>query len=354
MLLNQFGFSSHQDLILIIGLFLAVCILFYSLFAGADFGGGILELLRGPVLRKEQAELINKAISPVWEANHVWLILAIVVLFVGFPVGYARISTIYHIPLTIMLIGIILRGCAFTFRHYDAVKDDSQKYYSVIFVLSSFVTPIMLGTIAGALFLGRRVQVKGTFAETYVSPWLNLFSFSVGFFATALFAFLAAVYMIGESPNPDLRRIFTRRARTINAVAMACGLFVFIAAEIDDLHLLRLFLSDRFACICLVLATLILPPLWYGLKRRYARRCRFLVAGQVGLILLGWFQLQFPALLISRDPSVPSLTIFDAAAPEVTLRPLLGALIFGCLLIFPALYYLLRIFKTPSAVAPRD
>src|ERR671918_2405613 len=110
-----------------IAFFLAVSILLYCLLAGADFGAGILEAFLGDRQREEQRQVITHAIGPVWEANHVWLILAVVILFTGFPKAYSALSITFHIPLTLMLVGIILRGCAFTFRHYDAVRDRSQR-----------------------------------------------------------------------------------------------------------------------------------------------------------------------------------------------------------------------------------
>ncbi len=331
--------------------FLTVSVLLYSLFAGADFGGGILEFFRGRQLRTEQRELISHALSPVWEANHVWLILAIVILFVGFPKAYAVISTVFHIPLTLMLIGIILRGCAFTYRHYDAVKDRSHVYYSRIFVASSFLTPLMLGTIAGAIFLGRRVPNAQTFAEIFVAPWLNLFSFSVGTFTCILFSFLAAIYLLGEAPNENLRALLVTRAKTLNGLAVLSGLSVFLAAEWDGLPLLHFFLGDPWALGCVVMATLLLAPLWLSLKFRSVIWSRFLVAAQVTFILMGWFRLQFPALVVTRIVSsglmgMETLNIYNSAAPEATLRPLVGALIVGSVLIFPALIYLLKIFKS--------
>src|SRR4051812_5064628 len=123
-------------LIELIAFFLAASILLYALFAGADFGAGILEAFLAKQKRQAQREILTHAIGPVWEANHVWLILAIVILFVGFPKAYSALSVIFHIPLTLMLIGVILRGCAFTFRHYDAIQDQSQRYYTFIFVIS--------------------------------------------------------------------------------------------------------------------------------------------------------------------------------------------------------------------------
>src|SRR5919106_3794482 len=128
-----------------IAFFLAVSILLYCLLAGADFGAGILEAFLGDRQREEQRQVITHAIGPVWEANHVWLILAIVILFTGFPEAYSALSVTFHIPLALMLFGVVLRGCTFAFRHYDVVRDRTHRYYSAIFVISSFLAPFMLG-----------------------------------------------------------------------------------------------------------------------------------------------------------------------------------------------------------------
>src|SRR3989338_421514 len=135
--------------------FLAVSVFLYCLLAGADFGAGVLELFFPKNDREEYRNLIVKAMGPVWEANHIWLIIVIVILFNGFPKAYAEISIYFHIPLTLMLIGIILRGCSFTFRTYDTLKDQPREMYSRIFSLSSLLTPLMFGIIIGGLMLGR-------------------------------------------------------------------------------------------------------------------------------------------------------------------------------------------------------
>lgn len=111
---------------------LGIAFVFYTLLGGADFGAGIIEVFTG----KKGEKAISKAIAPVWEANHVWLILVIVIIFMGFPRVYTVLSTALHIPLFIMLLGIIFRGTAFTFRYYDVDKDHTHNYqflYSISF-----------------------------------------------------------------------------------------------------------------------------------------------------------------------------------------------------------------------------
>ena len=294
--------------------FLAVSIILYCLFAGADFGAGILEIFRGKTYREEQRELITHAMGPVWEANHVWLILAVVILFSGFPKVYSLYSIRLHIPLTLMLVGIIFRGCAFTFRHYDAVQDRSQEYYSTFFMVSSLITPFFLGTLAAAVFNLRHLPVTLDFFAMYVAPWANAFCFSVGLFTCILFAFLAAVYLVGETEDRSLRALFVRRAQYFNLAAVLTGPLVFSAAEISDFHLLALFLGNPVSLGCMVLATALLFPLWRSLAGGKPVSARIMAAGQVTLILLGWFHLQ--AVTSGADP-MQVLSVFPAAEDSV-------------------------------------
>jgi cytochrome d ubiquinol oxidase subunit II len=125
----------------------------YVLLGGADFGGGVWDLLaRGP-RKARQRELIAHAIGPVWEANHVWLILAVVLLFTCFPAAFARLAIALHVPLTLVLIGIVLRGSAFTFRSYGG-EQEQEKYWGRVFAVASLVTPVLLGVAVGAVASG--------------------------------------------------------------------------------------------------------------------------------------------------------------------------------------------------------
>lgn len=129
-------------MIYVVIIYLWVALLLYLLLGGADFGAGIIELFTTEDNKARTRHISYQAIGPVWEANHMWLIIAIVILFVGFPGIYATMSVHLHIPLVVMLLGIIARGTAFAFRNYDAVTDNLQKVYNKIFVYSSFITPL--------------------------------------------------------------------------------------------------------------------------------------------------------------------------------------------------------------------
>src|SRR3989441_6006510 len=151
----------------------------YAVLGGADFGGGVWALLASGPRRERQRHLIAEAIGPVWEANHVWLILAIVLLFTCFPPAFARLGTLLHIPLSLVLIGIVLRGSAFTFWRYGGPGDETQRYWGVVFAIASLITPLLLGTTVGAIASGAlgdegRGQGAG-FYRIYVAPWLTPF-----------------------------------------------------------------------------------------------------------------------------------------------------------------------------------
>lgn len=327
----------------IIVLFLAVSLLFYCLFAGADFGAGILEGFSSKKFRAKGQKLTYEAIGPVWEANHIWLILMVVILFMGFPKVYTTLSVALHIPITIMLIGIVLRGCFFTFRHYDPVPGKSQKYYTGIFVFSSILTSLFLGVIAGAVTLGRIDPAATYFQQAFIDPWFNFFSFSVGVFACCIFTFLAAVYLIGEAREAEIRQLFFRQAIRANSITVVAGGLVFIAARLDGLPLIDLLLSHPLSAACLILATLSLPVLWLTLRKQRILLPRLLAGFQVCMILFAWFWMQYPAVI--NVASGIDLTLFNTRAPEATLQVLGWALLVGSMLILPSLFYLLKAFK---------
>jgi cytochrome d ubiquinol oxidase subunit II len=326
--------------------FLGLSLLLYCLMAGADFGAGVLEIFMGRENRRAQREIIDRALGPVWEANHIWLILIVVILFMGFPIVYSRVSTNLHLPLTAMLLGIIARGCSFTFRHYDAVKGRSQRSYTLFFIYSSVWTPFCLGVVTGALVPGGMTTEPTGYLDGYVRPWLRPFPLALGAFTVCLFAFLAAVYLIGEAPAGPIRRRFANRALVASLVAVACGGGVFWAAESDGIRLAAEFTRSWPALACVAVATLILPVLWVALTREWGWASRMLAGGQVAVILAAWFSVQFPVLVKMREGG--DLTFFNSHAPAATLYHLGWALIVGAALILPALYYLLRVFKSES------
>ncbi|MEJ7645076.1 MAG: cytochrome d ubiquinol oxidase subunit II [Chryseolinea sp.] len=323
--------------------YLCLSILLYFLLGGADFGAGIIEMFTSRKNLSRTRKTLYQAIGPIWEANHMWLIIAIVILFVGFPGIYSQLSINLHIPMLIMLMGIIARGTAFVFRHYDAVRDGMQDIYNRVFVWSSFVTPLFLGIIAGSTISGKIDTRAQTFADAYIFSWLNFFSISTGLFTVALCGFLAAVYLIGEADDENDRRRFIRKAKAMNIIAVLCGLLVFIAASIEEVPLLQWIIGDLVGLAALILASVSLLLLWRWINRKPPAVLRVLVAFQVSMILLAITYAHFPSIIIVR--SGQNLSLLEGQAPLKTMQALGWALLIGSVFILPALFYLYYSFQ---------
>ena len=196
---------------LLLGGVMLVSLTFYVLLAGADYGGGVWDLFANGPRAPRQRELIAKAIGPIWEANHVWLILVVVLLFSAFPPAYALISTSLHVSLLLLLLGIVLRGSAFIFRAYDTAHS-GQARWGHVFAMASLGTPILLGVVVGAISSGSIHQPGEHETLAYFFTWIAPFPFAVGLFALVLFALLAAVYLTLETDDPALQDDFRRRA----------------------------------------------------------------------------------------------------------------------------------------------
>ncbi len=321
----------------------------YVLLGGADYGGGMWDLFaRGP-RREQQRALIAHAIGPIWEANHVWLILVVVLLFTCFPPAFAIVSTELHIPLSVMLFGVVLRGSAFTFRTYDAQDDGVQRRWGLVFSLSSILTPAALGACIGAIASGgvgrASTMTSASFVERFVAPWTNPFVLGVAAFTLALFSFLAAVYLTVEAGDDvGLQRDFRRRALVAGIAVFVCAFGTLAMADVHAPRVMEGVMHSGVA-LPLQLATGVAAILAFAaiLVRRY-RLARLAAGAQVSLIVCGWGMSQYPYLI------PPSLTVHDAAAPAVTLRLTLIALAAGAVILVPSLAYLYRVFKAhPSA-----
>lgn len=323
--------------------FLCLAILLYFLLGGADFGAGIIELFTSSKNRSKTRNTMYHAIGPVWEANHMWLIIAIVILFVAFPTIYTTMSVYLHIPLAIMLIGIIARGTAFVFRHYDAVKDQMQEVYNKVFIYSSFITPLFLGIIAGSVLSGQINTQASNFVDAYIFSWLNWFSIAVGLFTVALCGFLAAIYLIGECKVETDKKRFIKKAEFMNIGAVVCGAMVFMAAGREDVPLVNWVFQNQVGLIAVILASLSLVLLWYLLLRGKTKVLRILAGFQVTMILLAISYAHFPNFI--RLKNGDAISLFNSIAPVKTVDSLGWALVLGSVLILPFLGYLFYKFQ---------
>ena len=327
----------------LVALVLGASLVVYVVTGGADFGGGVWDLLaRGP-RQVAQRRAIALAIGPIWEANHVWLILALVLTFVCYPVAFAAISTALHIPLVILLICIVVRGAAFVFRAYDSRDAEVQRRYSAVFAVGSAVSPVMLGVVVGAIASGRIRVVDGRVATDFVSAWLAPFPMAVGLLTLAIFAYLAAVYLcVATWESPELQEDFrVRGLASGGAVFVLAWVAFFLARDGAPLVWQGLWQSPWSWPLQVLVATVGLGTLGGLFWRRY-RLARILAVAQVVLVVGGWAACQWPHVV------PPDILVTDTA-PRVVLINTLRILGIGAVPLLVAYGWLMRVFRADDA-----
>jgi cytochrome d ubiquinol oxidase subunit II len=283
----------------------------YAVLGGADFGAGFWDLTAGGAERgRAPRHLVDVTLAPVWEANHVWLIFCLVMLWTGFPTAFAAITTTLYVPLGLAALGIVVRGSGFAFRKV-VVRTDQQRLAGAAFASSSVITPFFLGAVAGGIASGRVP------AEGYGDPvrsWVNPTSILGGTLAVLACAVLAAVFLVAEAQrrrDADLERWFRVRARGAAVVTGAVVLAGIVVLRADSPHLFSELTGRGLALVvasaaCGVAAVVLLP-------RAAPEVLRLLAVGAVAAVVLGWGIAQYPYLLGTH------LTIDEGAAPPPTL-----------------------------------
>lgn len=331
-------------MIIVVLTFLFLSVYFYLLLGGADFGVGILEFFSSSKNRNITKSVAYRIIGPVWEANHIWLILCIVILWIAFPQYYYLITTQLHLPLTLLLIGIIARGTAFVFRHYDAYKDGTQKIYDRIFEASSVLTPLIIGICAGTVLSGEMIHPELTagksFPDLYLFNWLSPFALLTGVFVATLMAYISAVFLVGETQGEE-RTYYFRKARRANIIAVVAGAAVLVEAVLQDRAIAALMFDHWVSPLAIVSVSLSLFPLWQSLKKGYKNTSRVILAGQVAFILLAWAGMAFPNLILLESGTI---SILHDLPPGAVINSLGGALLFASVLVLPGLYHLFKTF----------
>jgi cytochrome d ubiquinol oxidase subunit II len=302
----------------------------YAVLAGADFGAGFWSLVAGGGGRGRRArELVDWAIGPVWEANHVWLIFVLVVLWTAFSTAFESIFSTLFIPLSLAALGIVLRGAGFAF-HKTARRLKGRGLAERLFGLSSLLTPFFMGTVVGAVASGR-VPVGNATGDP-VSSWLNPLSLVIGALFVATCAYLAAVFLVSDARRagtPDLERYFRTRAMAAAVAAGALAVAGIAALRADARYVYDGLTSDG---LPLVIVSVLCGAAVLVVLRRGARRgARPLAAAAVAAVICGWAVAQHPYLLPK------TLTISAAAAPSATLTSVLVVFGAAIVLVVPAL-----------------
>ncbi|BAS26474.1 cytochrome d ubiquinol oxidase subunit II [Limnochorda pilosa] len=316
----------------------------YAVLGGADFGGGVWDLFaRGP--RKEaQQEAIARAMGPVWEANHVWVIFLVVLLFSAFPPVFAAVSVAFFLPLHLVLLGIILRGAAFVFRARMPRREPPYGLWASLFGAASVVTPFLLGAALGAISSGGVRLVDGAVRVDPALAWFSPLSLMIGALALTLGAYLAAVYLTVETRGA-LQEDFRRRALGAGAALAVIALVLLLVLPSQAPHLWQSF--HRPAAWALLLGGLAAAALsaWAVWRRRFLL-ARAVSVAEVSILLWGWGLAHWPYLIY------PDLTVAGTAVPDPTLRILLIVSLVGLVFIAPALGLLFRVFKGEPEAGP--
>jgi cytochrome bd ubiquinol oxidase subunit II len=322
----------------------------YAVLGGADFGAGLWDLSRD----RRQRELVARAMTPVWEANHVWLIFVVITLFTGFPGAFGALSRALTGPVSIALLGIVLRGAAFVFRQYGAADPAlhadrpvlGTALWGRVFAISSLVTPFAFGTAAGALAAG---TLRPDGSTGLWRPFLAPLPMVAGLLATACCAYLAAVYLARDAErigSAFLVARFRRRALVTGMLAGGCALAALpllpagpalassplAAAGLDGAPpMSAVLVSAASGVLGLVL-------LW---RRRYGV-ARVAAAGAPAALLAGWALAVYPWALPGQ------VLLAEAAAPPVIARPVLVVLVTGLALVAPCYAYLIHALRAQS------
>jgi cytochrome bd ubiquinol oxidase subunit II len=309
----------------------------YAVLGGADFGAGFWDLTAGGAARGARVRgMVERSMSPVWEANHVWLIFVLVVFWTAFPTAFGSVGSTLYVPLGLAAVGIIFRGTAFALRGQAATMNEARTL-GATFALSSVLTPFCLGAAVGAIASGR-VPVGNASGELF-SSWLNATSITIGALAVLSGAYLAAVYMAADARDaglPDLERAFRTRALGAGVVtgALAIGALFIVRDDARDLYDgLTSGAGLGFVIASAVLGVATLALVWserFGLARVSS-------GGAVACITIGWVAAQSPYLLPGH------LTLEQGAASHGVLEALLISMAVGFVILVPSLWLLYRL-----------
>ena len=330
------------DLVNGVGLVVVATLVAYAVLAGPDFGAGVWDLLARGSRASEQRAIIAAAMGPVWEANHVWLIFLIILLFTAYPAAFAALSVAFFVPFHLVLAGIVLRGAAFVFRNYGG----GATAWGRVFGIASMLTPVVLGAALGATATGGVRVVDGHVQPGAGLAWLQPFPLALGVLTLLLCAHVAALRLALMSRG-RVREDFRRNALGIGLVAVVLSLGTLMLLMGTAPRLRDGLMSLRAAPV-LILAVLLAPASAGALWRRRYGLARGLGVGQVVGLLVAWTLAQWPYIIY------PDVLLHAAAAPPATLAFVLATLPLGMGLVLPSLWLLFTVFRDqPRRAADR-
>ncbi|MEE9394966.1 MAG: cytochrome d ubiquinol oxidase subunit II [Planctomycetota bacterium] len=319
-------------------------LIIYVMTGGADYGGGVWDLLARGKEQARERRMIEAAIGPIWEVNHIWVIFIIVTMFSVFPKAFAAICIALHIPISLVVVGMILRGACFTFRGYGLQPGATAKRWGMIFAWASLITPIFLGMTLAATSSGEIRLVDGEVTSGYFSGWLSPFAVCTGVLTLVIFSLTAAVYLLHEV-EPDMVQRFRDRAFKAQIVVLVLLAIVYGLAHRDAPIFAEQLDNSALIWPLRFFIVLAVGAVFWSLKNKHDDLARMAVVAQVAGVVLGW------GLAMDRYLVIPDLTIDNAGAHQETLEAMAPVFIAGAVLLVPALFMLFRVFKSKSKEA---
>ncbi len=324
---------------------IVISLIIYAVLGGADFGGGVWDALANGPRAKQQRRAVAEAMGPVWEANHVWLIIVVVLLFVCFAPAFAALFTALNVALSIALVGIMLRGSAFVFRAHGRQSTGEVSIWGIVFSAASIITPVLLGSCFGAIVSGNiHVDPKTGAVNDYLA-WLAPYPLLLGLLALAICAYLAAVYLTSETTG-ELQEDFRKRAL---GAWLASVILATIALPFSASAAPRIWagLTSGFGLALVPAAVIIGIVAVAAVWQRHYNLARITGIAQVALIIGGWALAQSPYLLY------PDITIDNSASANSIIVAILIALAIGAVVLLPSMWLLYSLFKGHNPAASR-
>ena len=323
----------NPETILIVIVLVALSL--YAVLGGADFGAGVWELNRRFRSSETEKRLLYRAIGPVWEANHVWIIFVIVLLFGAFPPAFAAICQTTWVALFFVLIGIVFRGAAYAFRSPTQLHSRKRRVWEAVFGIASTLAPFSFGVAIGQLISGDVDASRfGSFAAVRILP---LF---FGFYAVGVCVYLAASFLTREAVatgDSDLAERWRRRSIGVGLVVGAMSLIGLGVVQLGAPFLMKGLLARGWPFVGASIGCGIASVV--ALRAARVNWAAILSSGAVICVVFGWGAAQYPYIVF------PDHTIDSAKVPDSALWPMLVVVVGGAVLLLPSLIWLFVIFK---------
>lgn len=325
------------DIHLVAGAVILLAITAYALLAGADFGAGVLDLFAFGEGRERQRKALSNAIGPIWETNHIWMILLLVILFTSFPAAIYTLSVGLYAPMILVLLGIVFRGAAYIFRQYHEIASPRWRLWGSVFGAASIITPFVLGTMLAAVSGGGLRYLDGQVSVTPGGSWASPFALLTGLLTLLICAYLAAVYMTVETEG-SLAEAFRRRGLQL-WVAVAILPAVLLPVVWRQVPLLWGHFAQRSSLLPMALGIICVLLSGWALYSRAYKLARIFAVAEVVVLLWGWAFAQYPYIVY------PDVTLQNAVTRGPALLALLNILPFGLIILVPSLWLLYAVFK---------